>query len=64
MKNFQDFCDSLDQEFIDTLKSETSYVLHNAAAPENIFLSGNFATTMRILERYHEWLHLESENAQ
>lgn len=37
MKNFQDFCDSLDQEFIDTLKSETSYVLHNAAAPENIF---------------------------
>ncbi len=64
MKSFQEFCDSLDQNFIDTLTSETSYVLHNAAAPENILLGGNFAVTMRILERYHEWLHSDSENVQ
>lgn len=62
MRDFQEFCDSLDQEFINTLASETSYVLRNAFAPENILLAGNFAITMRVLERYHEWLHSDSEN--
>lgn len=62
MRDFQEFCDSLDQEFINTLASETSYVLRNASAPENILLAGNFAITMRVLKRYHEWLHSDSEN--
>ena len=62
MRDFQEFCDSLDQEFINTLASETSSVLRNASAPENILLAGNFAITMRVLERYHEWLHSDSEN--
>lgn len=63
MKSFQDFCNSLDPEFIKNITSETTYVLRNAAKPENILMGGNFAITMRILERYHEWLHPDSENA-
>lgn len=60
MKNFQDFCDSLDQEFIDSLSEETSYVLNANVSFGNTILANNFAVTMRILERYHEWLHSEN----
>lgn len=65
MRSFQEFCDSLslDQEFINDISSETTHVLHKAAGPENILMGGNFAITMKILERYHEWLHSDSENA-
>lgn len=57
MKNFQKFCDSLDQEFIDSLTSETSYIAKQNVSFANTILANNFAITMRILERYHEWLH-------
>lgn len=57
MKTFQDFCDSLDQEFINTLTSETSYVMNQNVKLENTLLANDFSITMRILERYHEWIH-------
>lgn len=59
MKDFQDFCDSLDQDFISDLASETSYVMSANAKFANTILANDFAVTMRILERYHEWLHDE-----
>lgn len=60
MKDFQAFCDSLDQEFIDSLSEETSYVLNANVSLGNTLMSNDFAVTMRILERYHEWLHSET----
>lgn len=60
MKSFQEFCNSLDQEFIDSLVEETEYVLNANVKFENKLLANNFAITMRILERYHEWLHSET----
>lgn len=56
MKDFQDFADSLDQEFIDTVLSETSFSMKNALSFENSILGTSFSVAMRILERYHEWL--------
>lgn len=56
MKDFQDFADSLDQEFIDTVLSETSYSMKNALSFENSILGMSFSVAMRILEHYHEWL--------
>lgn len=61
MKNFQEFCDSLDQEFVDSLSEETSYVLNASVSFGNAILANNFAVTMRILEHYHKWLHLEND---
>lgn len=57
MKSFQDFCDSLDQDFIDTLLTDTNYVLKQKVHPDNQMLANSFAISMRLLERYHEWLH-------
>jgi len=57
MKDFQEFIDSLDREFVDTLVSETSGVIGRNAPFANTVLGNNFAVTLRILERYHEWLH-------
>lgn len=60
MKDFQKFCDSLDQAFIDSLSVETSYVLNADASFGNTIMANDFAITMRVLERYHEWLHSET----
>lgn len=60
MKDFQAFCDSLDQDFIDTLSEETSHVLNKNVKFGNTIMATDFAITMRILERYHEWLCSES----
>lgn len=60
MKNFQKFCDSLDQAFIDSLSAETSYVLNANVSFGNTIMANDFAITMRVLERYHEWLHSET----
>lgn len=62
MKTFQEFCDSLDQEFIDSLSEETSYVLNTKPNPENVLMATSFAIAMRILERYHEWVYSESSS--
>lgn len=59
MKNFQEFADSLDQEFIDSIISETSYIMNQKASFPNTLLGNSFAISMRILERYHYWLHDE-----
>lgn len=57
MKNFQDFVDSLDQDFIDDVLSNATYTLNQKAPLANTLITGSFAVTMRVLERYHEWLH-------
>lgn len=57
MKDFQEFCDSLDQEFIDDILSDATYTLSQKAPLANTLITGSFAITMRVLERYHEWLH-------
>lgn len=56
MKSFQDFCDSLDQDFINDILSDSKYILNQKSPLPNTLLSGNVAVTMRILERYHDWL--------
>lgn len=61
MKDFQDFCDSLDQDFIDDISSDTSYALNTNVPLVNKSLALNYAVTMRILERYHAWLQDISE---
>lgn len=57
MKDFQDFVDSLDQDFIDTIQEDTSYTLNQKAPVMNKLITESFTVAMRILERYHEWLH-------
>lgn len=61
MKDFQEFCDSLDQEFIDDVLSDTTYALNQKAPLSNTLVTGSFAISMRVLERYHEWLHDDAE---
>lgn len=60
MKSFQEFCDSLDQEFVSSLSEDTGYVLSANAQFENKLMANSFSITMRILERYHEWLCSET----
>lgn len=57
MKDFQKFCDSLDQDFIDTIISETTYVVNQNVSFPNALLANSFAISMRLLERYHEWMN-------
>lgn len=57
MKDFQKFCDSLDQNFIDTIISETTYVVNQNVSFPNALLANSFAISMRLLERYHEWMN-------
>lgn len=57
MKDFQEFCNSLDQEFINDILSDTTYTLNQKAPLANTLITGSFAITMRVLERYHEWLN-------
>lgn len=61
MKDFQEFVDSLDQGFIDDVLSDTTYTLKQKAPLANTLVTGSFAITMRVLERYHDWLHADAE---
>lgn len=61
MKAFQEFCDSLDQEFIDDVLSDTTYALNQKAPLSNTLITGSFAISKRVLEHYHEWLHDDAE---
>ena len=61
LKDFQEFVDSLDQDFIDSIQEDTTYTLTQKAPAINKLITGSFAISMRVLERYHEWIHSDVE---
>lgn len=67
MKDFQEFCDSLDESFCyEDIIPEVEEALRAKAPAINTIMATSFAVAMRVLERYHYWLHEndEPENAE